>query len=84
MDKVLLKKLLNVAQGSAPADTVIRNGKLVNVFTDSIEDNIAIVIKDGRIVSVDQDNGKVSFTGATEIDAESLPLPRLHRCPYPS
>jgi len=74
MDKVLLKKLLNVAQGSEPADTVIRNGKLVNVFTDSIEDNIAIVIKDGRIVSVDQDNGKVSFTGATEIDAEGAYL----------
>jgi len=74
MDKVLLKKLLNVAQGSAPADTVIRNGKLVNVFTDSIEDNIAIVIKDGRIVSVHQDNGKVSFTSATEIDAEGAYL----------
>jgi adenine deaminase len=70
MDKVLLKRLLDVAQGSAPADTVIRNGKLVNVFTDSIEDNVAIVIKDGRIVSVEQDNGKASFTGAVEIDAE--------------
>jgi adenine deaminase len=74
MDKVLLKKLLNVAQGSEPADTVIRNGKLVNVFTDSIEDNIAIAIKDGRIVSVEQDNGKASFTGATEIDAEGAYL----------
>jgi adenine deaminase len=74
MDKVLLKKLLDVAQGTAPADTVIRNGKLVNVFTDSIEDNIAIVIKDGRIVSVDQDSGKASFTGATEIDAEGAYL----------
>jgi adenine deaminase len=74
MNKVLLKKLLDVAQGSAPADTVIRNGKLVNVFTDSIEDNIAIVIKDGRIVSVEQDNGKASFTGAIEIDAEGAYL----------
>ena len=69
MDKLLLKRLLNVAQGSAPADAVIRNGKLVNVFTDRIEDNVAVSIKDGRIVSVEEDNGKAAFAGTTEIDA---------------
>jgi len=70
MDKTILKRLLDVAQGSAPADTVIRNGKLVNVFTERMEDNVAIVIKDGRIVSVEQDNGKTSFLGAAELDAQ--------------
>ena len=74
MDKTLLKRLLDVAQGSAPADTVIRNGRLVNVFTESIEDNVAVVIKDGRIVSVEKDNGKASFAGVTEIDAEGAYL----------
>jgi len=74
MDKTLLKRLLDVAQGSEPADTVIRNGKLVNVFTESIEDNVIIAIKDGRIVSVDQDNGKDSFAGSPEIDAEGAYL----------
>jgi adenine deaminase len=74
MDKVLLKRLLDVAQGSAPADTVIRNGKLVNVFTDSVEDNVAIIIKDGRVVSIEEDKRKTSFAGAKEIDAEGAYL----------
>ncbi len=72
MDKTILKRLLDVAQGSAPADTVIRNGKLVNVFTERMEDNVAIVIKDGRIVSVEQDNGKTSFLGAPSL------MPKAH------
>jgi len=74
MDKTILKRLLDVAQGLTVADMVIRNGKLVNVFTESIEDNVAIVIKDGRIVSVEQDNGKTSFLGAAEIDAQGTYL----------
>jgi len=76
MDNMTLKRLLDVAQGSAPTDVVIRNGKLVNVFTDNIEENIAILIKDGRIVSMEEDNGKASFAGATEIDAK-----RAYLCP---
>jgi adenine deaminase len=74
MDNMTLKRLLDVAQGSAPADVVIRNGKLVNVFTDNIEENTAILIKDGRIVSMEEDNCKDSFAGATEIDAEGAYL----------
>ncbi len=74
MDNMTLKRLLDVAQGSAPADVVIRNGKLVNVFTDNIEENTAILIKDGRIVSMEEDSGKASFAGATEIDAEGAYL----------
>lgn len=74
MDKITLKRLLDTAQGSAPADTVIRNGKLVNVFTNTIEDNVAVVIKDGRVVSVDEDQGKASFSAAAEIDAQGAYL----------
>jgi len=74
MDNIILKRLLDVAQGSAPADVVIRNGKLVNVFTDNIEENIAILLKDGRIVAMEEDNDKASFAGATEIDAEGAYL----------
>ena len=70
MDKITLKRLLDVAQATAPADTIIRNGKLVNVFTDSIEDNVAVTIKDGRIVSVEEDKGITPPGSATEIDAE--------------
>ena len=70
MDKITLKRLLDVAQATAPADTIIRNGKLVNVFTDSIEDNVAVTIKDGRIVSVEEDKGITPPGSVTEIDAE--------------
>jgi adenine deaminase len=74
MDKITLKRLLDVAQGTAPADTIIRNGKLVNVFTDSIEDYVVITIKDGRIVSVEEDKGITSSGSVTEIDAEGTYL----------
>jgi adenine deaminase len=74
MDKIVLKRLLDVAQGSIPADAVIRNGKLINVFTNSVEDNVAISIKDGRIVSIEEDNGNTSFAKAMEIDAEEAYL----------
>ena len=70
MDKITLKRLLDVAQATAPADTIIRNGKLVNVFTDSIENNVAVTIKDGRIVSVEEDKGITPPGSVTEIDAE--------------
>ena len=74
MDKIVLRKLLDVAQGSAPADTVIRNGRLVNVFTDSIEDNVLITIKDGRVVSIEKEGDRSSFAGVTEIDAKGAYL----------
>ena len=45
MDNMTLKRLLDVAQGSAPADVVIRNGKLVNVFTDNIDIVTGIIVK---------------------------------------
>jgi adenine deaminase len=70
MNMTILKRLLDVAQGTAPADVVIRNGKLVNVFTDSIEDNVFITIKDGRVVSIENDSGKSSFASTSEIDAD--------------
>jgi adenine deaminase len=37
MDNITLKRLLDVAQGSEPADVVIRNGKLFNVITNNID-----------------------------------------------
>jgi adenine deaminase len=70
MNMTVLKRLLDVAQGTASADVVIRNGKLVNVFTDSIEDNVFITIKDGRVVSIENDSGKSSFASTSEIDAD--------------
>ncbi len=64
MDKTTLKNLLLCAKGEIPADKVIRNGKVVNVFTNSVDEGAVVSIKDGFIVGV----GEEIRTGAsTEI-----------------
>jgi adenine deaminase len=74
MTKELMKQLLDVAKGVEPPDTVIRNGKIVNVFTNEIEEGLAVSIKNGWIVSI-EDNEKISMPeGAAEIDAKGLYL----------
>ena len=50
------KKLVAVAQGYEPADTVIINGKLINVNTAEIQENIDVVISEGRIALVGDAN----------------------------
>lgn len=46
------RTLAAVAQGQAPADTVITNARLVNVCTAEIQDDIAVAIAAGRIAYV--------------------------------
>lgn len=48
-------QLINVAAGRAPADTVIRQGKWVNVHTREVLDNHDIAIVAGRIAYVGPD-----------------------------
>lgn len=48
-------ELINVAAGRAPADTVIRQGKWVNVHTSEVLDGHDIAIKSGRIAYVGPD-----------------------------
>ncbi|OIQ38990.1 MAG: adenine deaminase [Roseobacter sp. MedPE-SWde] len=48
-------ELINVAAGRASADTVIRQGKWVNVHTREVLDNHDIAIKSGRIAYVGPD-----------------------------
>jgi adenine deaminase len=74
MTKELLKQLLNVSKGIEPPDTVVRNGKIINVFTDEIEEGLAVSIKNGWIVSI-ENNEKISIPeGTEEIDAKGLYL----------
>ena len=74
MTKELMKQLLNVAKGVEPPDAVIRNGKIINVFTDEIEEGLAVSIKNGWIVSIES-NEKISTPeGAEDIDAKGLYL----------
>ena len=62
MNKELLKKLIDTAAGRIPADTVIKNCKIVNVFSGKItEGNIALC--EGVIA------GTGDYEGKTVIDA---------------
>ena len=45
------QKLLSVAKGEAPADLVIRNGKIVNVYSGEIYDGGVAVCGDTIIAS---------------------------------
>ncbi len=45
-------QLVSVAQGRLPADTVIRNARLVNVCTHEIQEGIDVAIHSGRIALV--------------------------------
>lgn len=62
------RELIDVAVGKVPADTVIENGRLVNVATAEIYD-AGVAIKDDRIAAV----GDVAYTkgdGTSVIDAQ--------------
>ncbi|MBY0120511.1 adenine deaminase [Bacillus sp. S/N-304-OC-R1] len=62
LTKELLKRRIDVAAKRKPADLVVRNGRIVNVFTlEVIEDHIAIV--DGYVVGIGD------YEGVETIDA---------------
>lgn len=58
------RELIQVARGKRPADTVLRNGQLINVFTNEIYP-ADIAIYHGRIAGV---GAPGSYSGAQEID----------------
>ncbi|MHB8109641.1 MAG: adenine deaminase C-terminal domain-containing protein [Syntrophorhabdaceae bacterium] len=64
-----IKKLLDVVKGHSSPDAIIINGRIVNVFTNSIDDGLAIVIKDGFICSVESQEGISSYRPMQVIDA---------------
>ncbi|HNS15451.1 MAG TPA: hypothetical protein PKM08_08980, partial [Syntrophorhabdaceae bacterium] len=70
MQKEILKDLLNVVKGITPPDCVVRNGKVVNVFTNAIEENLLIAVRNGFIASVEKDEGRSPYGNAPVIDAK--------------
>lgn len=54
--------LLNAARGDVPADLILRNGRVVNVFTGELED-ADVAVLDGVIVGVG-----AGYSGRGEID----------------
>jgi len=73
MGQGVIQSLLAVAKGHTPPDVVIRNGRLINVFTNSIDDNRIILIKGGYIASILSDEHRV-FDTSIVIDAEGMYL----------
>lgn len=63
MEKEKLKKLIDISAGRVPADVVIKNCKIVNVFSGKI-------VKGDIAVSDDQIAGIGSYEGKEEIDAK--------------
>lgn len=74
MNETNLRRLLRTAKGEEPPDTVIKNGRIVNVFTNSIDEGLAVAIKDGYIVGIDKEDSVFSGGEAEVIDAEGLYL----------
>ena len=69
MKKELLKSLLGVVKGDVPPDRIIRNGKIVNVFTNEIQEGLMVVIKDGFIASIEPDKDIPTYADAVTVDA---------------
>lgn len=74
MNAKTIKTLLDVVKGLAEPDTVILGGKIVNVFTNSIDENCAVIIKDGFIASIEEDSRAASYRPGRVIDAKGLYL----------
>jgi adenine deaminase len=69
MNKAVLRRLLNASKGEEPVDTIILNGRIVNVFTNCIEEGLAIAVKDGYIVNIGRLENFKGSEAAEFIDA---------------
>jgi len=67
--------LLDTAKGLLQPDCVIKNGRIINVFTHAIEEGLDVVIKAGRIVSMDRYIGEdAPYDQVKVIDANGMYL----------
>jgi len=74
MNAKTLKRLLDVAKGKIRPDTIIINGKIVNVFTNGINEGYAVIIKDGFIASIEQEKKAAAYRPRQIIDAKGAYL----------
>lgn len=62
--------LARVAQGLSPADVIIRNARVVNVFTAEIMDHQDVAVFQGRIARVDHDQSALTGENTETIEAD--------------
>jgi adenine deaminase len=59
-----LRRLADVARGTAGADLVLTGGGLVNVFTDEVQEGWGLAVADGRIAFAGPDDDVAARAGA--------------------
>jgi adenine deaminase len=69
VDEKTLRKLLRSVKGQEEMDAVITNGRIINVFTNSIEDGLAVLIKDGWIAGVEEQGRAIVSKKTRVVDA---------------
>lgn len=77
MKKESLKKLIQVADGQIKADTVIKNCKIINVFTGSITEG-DIAICDDQIAGIGQYDGEIEVDGTGKFAAPGFIDSHIH------
>ena len=74
MQKETLQTLLMTARGEALPDTIVTNGRIVNVFTNTIEDGKTIALKNGYITSIEDEQRTSYPAGVPVLDAQGAYL----------
>jgi adenine deaminase len=70
----MLATLLKTAKGEETADTIIRNGRIVNVFTNSVEEGLSVGIKNGMIAFIEEGTKALAANAERSIDAQGAYL----------
>lgn len=65
MEKAMLKRRIDVAAGRIPADVVIKNSKIIDVYNATIIEGKDIAIVDGYIAGIGE------YQGKKEVDAQN-------------
>ncbi len=74
MKKETLGTILRAAKGAEPIDTIITNARILNVFTNAIDEHRAVCIKDGFIAAIEENREAEKRTARETIDAAGLYL----------
>lgn len=78
MEKQELKKLIDVAAGRVPADLVIKNVNIVDVYSSEIIEGRDIAICDGRIAGIGEYEGVQAIDGQGQYAAPGFIDAHIH------
>jgi adenine deaminase len=78
MKKEVLKNLIDVAAKRKPADVVIKNSKIVDVYNSSVIEGNDIAIADGYIVGIGDYEGKIQIDAGGQYAAPGFIDGHIH------